>query len=129
MDGQGLNEIVLTWDYKRVEHHAQIKYTFCMIWDLDTEKRIFFMTPYYYRFSNEYSYAIDVEDGKTLDTTITADSCIYKSDFKIDSSGQIFNVNLKQIGKCPDDECWKKNEGIYFYENKKLQWKRWNNGG
>ncbi len=123
MDGEGLNEIVLSWDYQRIYKNAQINYTFYMIWDLDTEKRIFYMTPYYHRMSEDHVYSIDI-DGKILDTTSTLDSCIYKSDFKIDPNGQILNLNITQTGECPDDGCWKKFEGVYFYENKKLQWKK-----
>lgn len=127
MDGQGLNEVVLSWNYERVAANEKIIYTFYMIWDLDTRMRIFYMTPYYYRLSTEYLYSID-ESGQILDTTLTVDSCVYRSDFHIDSNGQIINANLTQAGSCPDDECWKRTEGIYFYEDKKLQWKE-NNGG
>ncbi len=128
MDGQGLNEIVVSWDYEQIQKNGQQNYTIYIIWDLDTKQQIFYMTPAYYRLTRENIYMID-ESNKVLDSTLSLDSCIYQCYFKVNPNGQILISNLKQTGGCHDNGCWKRTEGIYYYENKKLQWKKANNGG
>ncbi len=127
MDRQGNNEVVLSWNYELIKNNETVRYRIYNVWDLDTRQRFFYMTPNYYRWNKEIIYMVN-EFDKIMDSTITLDSCTYQCNFEINSNGQIIISNLKQTGGCPDDGCWKRTEGIYFYENKKLQWKK-NNGG
>lgn len=127
MDGQGNNEVVLSWDYELIRKNEIQRYKIYNIWDLDTRERFFYMTPNYYRWNEEIIYMIN-ESGKILDSTITLDSCVYQCNFEINPIGHIIISNLTQKGSCPDSGCWKRTEGIYFYEDKKLQWKKNNDG-
>lgn len=127
MDGQGSNEIVLSWDYELIRKDEIQRYKIYNIWDLDTRKRFFYMTPNYYRWNNEILLGLDGFHN-VIDSTFTQDSCVYKCNFEINSLGQIIVSKLTQQGSCPDNGIWKRNEGIYFYEDKELKWKK-NNGG
>lgn len=127
MDGQGLNEIVLSWDYELIRKNEIQRYKIYNIWDLDIRKQFFYMTPNYYRWNNEVILGLDGFHN-IIDSTITQDSCVYKCNFEINSIGQIIISNLTQQGSCPDNGIWKRTEGIYYYEDKKLSWKK-NNGG
>lgn len=128
LDGKGLPEVILFWDRESIYYDGVIRYKFYTIWDLDTKQRIFYITPDYYGLHKTKINEIDVS-GKFLDSIIERDSCIYTCDFGINQECQIVIDNLKQIGDCPDNQCWKRREGIYYYEDKKLQWKKLNNGG
>ncbi len=93
LDGQGLNEIILSWERKIIEKNIVVYYKFYTIWDLDTKKNIFYMTPDYYRLSTGTIYELD-QFNKIVDSIMDPDSCIYKCDFGINTDGQIIVNNL-----------------------------------
>lgn len=128
MDGQGLHEIILSWDYEFIGKNEIQRYTFYTIWDLDTREQIFYMTPNYQRWNKEIILGVD-EFYNIIDSTITLDSCVYTCNFEINSIGQIVISNLTQEGHCNDNGLWKiEKEGVWCYEDKKLHWKKNNDG-
>jgi hypothetical protein len=128
MDGQGLNEIILSWDYEFKGKNEIQRYTFYNIWDLDTRELFFYMTPNYYSWKKEMILGVD-EFYNIIDSTITQDSCVYICNFEINSIGQIIISNLTQQGHCNVNGLWKiEKEGVWYYKDKKLHWKKNNDG-
>jgi len=119
LDGQGREELLISWDYKIISDKGQKAYTIYTIWDLDIKQKIFHMTPQYFRLSSNYNYFIN-EAGKIVDSILVKDSCVYQNTFAINDKDQIVIEKLSQSGKCLDNNCWKREEGIYVYERKKI---------
>lgn len=128
LDGNGLPEVMLFWEKEYVYNNSMDRFRFYTIWDLDTKQRIFYITPDYYCLITTKTDMIDVS-GKILDSILERDSCIYTCDFGINQECQIVITNTKQVGHCPYNGLFKRGEGIYYYEDKKLQWKKLNGGG
>lgn len=122
IDGQGLDEIIITWKYQRPKTSKESQwYTINDVWNLDTHTKIFYVTTDYYRMSKEIIYGIDTL-GNILDSTSTIDSCTYSCDFNVNEAGIITIKNVKQTGHCPDNQLWKRREGIYVYKDGYCIW-------
>ena len=128
LDGQGLDEIVITYTVSRStisEYNEEIvHFTLKEFWNLDTREKIFMATTNYYCEITTTILALDA-NGTILDdkNEVDSDTCAYSCVLSINKLEGLVTIDtIKQTGKCPYNSLHKRNEGVYAYENGRMIW-------
>ena len=116
LDGQGSDEIVISYKYNWANEKQSIHYTTNVIWNLDTRKNIFFATNDYNFRSKETIYKVNAS-GAVMDSITYVDSCLYSCNLNLKTKGVLIIENVKQNGHCPYNNLYKKEKGVFAFRN------------